>query len=127
MPARQQPTLRPSKRYGAAELFGHSLVGIDPKELQRLSSADNRAIPCPFKPDHASCHKKGGVCSLTLYERGTDGTVSISQPPVTTCPSRFFEGNAVFKWVHQTLQGPSEVSIVNEATFLIVSCVSCPN
>ncbi len=119
MPARQQPALRPSKRYGAAELFGHSLVGIDPKELRRLSSADNRAISCPFKPDHASCHKKGGVCSLTLYERGTDGTVSISQSPVTTCPSRFLEGNAVFKWVSETLLDTAETRIVNEVSFLM--------
>lgn len=56
---------------------------------------------------------------MTLYERGTDGTVSISQSPVTTCPSRFLEGNAVFKWVSETLLDTPETRIVNEVSFLM--------
>lgn len=119
MPRRQQPSNRPSRRYGAAELFGHALVGINPKQLQRVSSVDNRAISCPFKPDQASCHKKGGVCSLALYEKGANGDVSILESPVTTCPSRFLEGNTVFKWVSKTLLDTSEARIVNEVWFLM--------
>lgn len=119
MPGQQKAYKRPSKRYGAAELFGHSLIGITPKELRTLSSTDNRAINCPFKPDHATCHKKGGVCSLALYDRGMDGNVTISGSPVTTCPSRFLEGNTVFKWVSKTLLDTAETKIVNEVSFLM--------
>lgn len=119
MPGRQQTYTRPSKRYGAAELFGHSLVDITPKELRALSSTDNRAIHCPFKPDRATCHKKGGVCSLGLYDRGVGGNVTILGSPVTTCPSRFLEGNEVFKWVSKTLLDTVEAQIVNEVSFLM--------
>lgn len=121
MPERHQTYKRPSKRYGAAELFGRSLVGITPEELRALSSTDNRAIRCPFKPDHATCHKKGGVCSLGLYDRGVNGNVTISGSPVTTCPSRFLEGNEVFKWVSKTLLDTVEAQIVNEVSFLMSS------
>lgn len=110
---------RPSKRYGAAEMFGRALDGIAQKELRLLSSADHRNINCPFKPDRASCHKKGGVCSLALYERGDDGKVTVSGSPVTTCPSRFLEVGAVFRWVSKTLLGTVDTKIVNEVSFLM--------
>ena len=119
MPRQVQNRQRPSKRYGAAELFGRSLIGISPKELRTLSSTENRNIACPFKPDHATCHKKRGVCSLAIYERGVDGNVAASNSPVTTCPSRFLEGSVVFRWVSKTLLETPEAKIVNEVSFLM--------
>lgn len=119
MPKQKRSLRRPSKRYGAAELFGHSLIDIPPKELRTLSSTDNRAINCPFKPDRATCHKKGGVCSLALYDRRMDGQVTTLGSPVTTCPSRFLEENAVFKWVSTTLLDTADTRIVNEVSFLM--------
>jgi hypothetical protein len=121
MPRQEQGRQRPSKRYGAAELFGRSLIGISPKELRTLSSTENRSIACPFKPDHATCHKKGGVCSLALYEKGVNGNVAVSNSPVTTCPSRFLEGSVVFRWVSKTLLETPEAKIVNEVSFLMSS------
>jgi len=119
MQSRKQNHSRPSKRYGASELFGRALLDITSKELRTLSSIDNRAIPCPFKPDRAACHKKGGVCSLGLYDRSSDGNITISNLPVTTCPSRFLENSVVFKWVSKTLLDTDETTIVNEVSFLM--------
>jgi hypothetical protein len=45
---------RTVKRYGAAEIFGHALVSLQPIELQRLTKS-NRGIKCPFKSNDVLC------------------------------------------------------------------------
>jgi len=95
------------------------MSGISQNELRMLLSSNHRTINCPFKPIPSPCHKKGGVCSLALYSKGIDGKVAITGSPVTTCPSRFLEGGAVFQWVSKTLLETTEARIVNEISFLM--------
>jgi len=108
-----------TKRYGAAELFGQAVEQITTSDLQRASRADHKRIRCPFKLENARCHKKGGVCSLVLFEREADGNVRISGRPVTTCPARFYEGEIVYRWVGETLVGTATPVVVNEVSFLM--------
>jgi hypothetical protein len=124
MPARRSKSQRPAKRYGAAELFGYAVSSLRPAELRKLSSSDNRNMECPFKPGNTVCHKKGGVCSLGLYERRENSTVSIVGTPVTTCPSRFWEGNQIYKWVSVTLLKTPEAKVVTEVSFLMANQTS---
>src|SRR3989442_8377970 len=117
MPKQTSKAKRPSKRYGAAELFGRAIVSLTREELNRLSTANHKDMPCPYKADRAACHKKGGVCSLGLYERSKDQSVSMVGEPVTTCPSRFLEGNLGFDWVREVLLGAAETKVVKEVSF----------
>lgn len=119
MPKRKAKAKRPSKRYGAAELFGRAVVSLTREELNRLSTANHKEVPCPYKEGRATCHKKGGVCSLGLYERNKDQSVSLVGEPVTTCPTRFLEGNLVFDWVREVLLGAAETKVVKEVSFLM--------
>lgn len=119
MPKRKTKTQRLSRRYGAAELFGRAIVSLSREDLKRLSSANHNEVPCPFKAGKIACHKKGGVCSLGLYERKEDQAVSMIGQPVTTCPSRFLEGGKVFRWVREVLLGEAETKVVKEVSFLM--------
>ncbi|MBI4000507.1 MAG: hypothetical protein HY348_01820 [Nitrospira defluvii] len=117
---RSTPKLkRPSKRYGAAELFGRAITSLPWEELNHLSSKNHKEVPCPFKASNATCHKKDGVCSLGLYELGENEAVSMVGQPVTTCPSRFLEGDKIFQWVSQVLLGAEFAKVVKEVSFLM--------
>ena len=119
MPKRKSKAQRFSRRYGAAELFGRAIVSLSREDLKRLSSANHKETLCPFKTGQVACHKKGGVCSLGLYQRNQDQTVSMIGQPVTTCPSRFLEGGKVFHWVREVLLGEAEMKVVKEVSFLM--------
>ena len=119
MPRHTQITTGLIKRFGAAELFGRAISALQPAELQRLSNTPNRDELCPFKPERVTCHKKGGVCSLGLYQRDVGGEVCVVGSPITTCPSRFLEGGRVFSWVGETLLGTTQPKVVAEISFLM--------
>lgn len=113
------PSNRPSRRYGAAELFGRAVATLQPGELRTLASTPNREVTCPFKPNRLPCNKPGGVCSLGLFERNTDGGVSAIGAPVTTCPNRFLEQSVVTQWIGGTLLGTTTPQAVAELPFLM--------
>lgn len=119
MGRRSDRVIRSRKRYGCGELFGQAVATLDAAELQRLSSAPNRNMPCPFKPGGAACHKKGGICSLALFEQDPSGTVRITGSPVTTCPSRFLEAGRIFSWVGEALLGTANPRVIAEVPFLM--------
>lgn len=73
--------------------------------------------PCPFQISR-NCNKKGGVCSLRLYEQKGKGPVQGIQSPIATCPNRFLENGMIFKWVSETLLGTSEPVVLSEIGFL---------
>jgi len=75
-------------------------------------------MKCPFQPSNATCNKKGGVCSLRLYEQNDGGEVSGVGPPITTCPNRFQEEGYIYRWVAQTLLETDEPVILSEIGFL---------
>jgi hypothetical protein len=66
------------------------------------------------------CNKKGGVCTLALYERtGSQGTVT-ARPGTTctTCPNRFYEKGMVFRWIGETILETPEPVVLGPIPFL---------
>ncbi len=105
-------------RYGTGELYAFDFCTLSPARIRGLSSAPLKSQPCPFKPA-PKCHKKGGVCSLRLLERGADGQVEGKGEPVITCPSRFREADLVSQWVGETLLGTPKPVVISELPFLM--------
>ena len=118
----------PSRRFGIGEWYGHLLPALNVTERKALSlrSANGERIPCPFKPllngEKQFCNKKGGVCSLKMYE-STEGGASV---PVSgkdgalriLCPSRFLEAQLIETWIGQKLLETAEPLSVGEVGFL---------
>jgi hypothetical protein len=73
--------------------------------------------PCPFQPGPL-CNKKGGVCSLRLYEQIGDAPVSGTGPVITTCPNRFLEAGMIFRWVGEKLLQTTEPIVLSQIGFL---------
>jgi len=73
--------------------------------------------PCPFQPGPL-CNKKGGVCSLRLYQQVDNGPVSGTGPVITTCPQRFLENHSIFRWVGQTLLQTTDPIVLSQIGFL---------
>ncbi len=69
------------------------------------------------------CTKKGGVCSIRLYEQqGNTKPVSLPSGKVgsliTTCPYRFEQDGTILKWVGETLLGHPQPLVVGQVGFL---------
>lgn len=105
---------------------------LPPKELARLQSlehAHTQALAsnkiCPFKGTPSApalCTKKGGVCSLRLYEKnGLNQVVAaVDEKGLlrAVCPQRFHEGGTAFDWIGHAVMNSSHVSHVGEIGFL---------
>lgn len=117
-------------RFGVGEWFGRMAAELSPlerRELYQLAQTPTPDIACPFRqPSHQGsplpCSKKGGVCSLKLYEPAGEG----GSRPVRgdsgalrcTCPYRFQEGGIVESWIGEVLLGSSAPLSVSEVSFL---------
>lgn len=110
--------------YGIGLWYGLPISSLSPIQKQQyakyaLGHADN--IPhCPFKSlkgKEEKCHKKGGVCALSPYQRG-----EILSSFVTVCPSRFIdkldEGEIIFSWISETILKSSDCAVLSEIPFL---------
>jgi hypothetical protein len=117
--------LKLRSRFSIGEWWGVGFESLPP--LRRLENARIAKIeyeteilssaPCPFQQD-AKCNKKGGVCSLRRYEQIGDGPVSGIGQVVTTCPQRFLESDAIFRWVGETLLQTNAPIVLGEIGFL---------
>ena len=108
----------PIRRFGVAELYGHSLAHLAPSEVRRLAVASHVEQQCPFRG--ATCRKKNGVCSLRLYdasENNGEGTPA-DAALVSVCPERFKEAGTVPKWIGKILLGTDSPAVVGEVEFL---------
>ena len=117
---RKPPKTR--RRYSIGEWYGSAFETISPPEKHRSAQAEVevnaiRGLECPFQID-AICNKKGGVCSLKLYEQTGAAPVVSSGPIVTTCPNRFLEQNVVFKWIGKTILNTDDPIILGQVGFL---------
>ena len=122
---RKAKTPKPPKtrrRYSIGEWYGSPFETISPAERFRNARAEMetdtiRGLDCPFQKNRI-CSKKGGVCSLRRYEQTGEAAVSMSGPLVTTCPNRFLEKGAIFKWIGEKLLGTDRPIILRQVGFL---------
>jgi hypothetical protein len=118
---RPKTTKLPPKFYSVGEWFGSDIVSLDASERKRFadlaSSKKVKVMPCPFKKDKL-CNKAGGVCSVRQYMReSVDGPISLGNL-VTTCPSRFFDADEIFRWVGEVMLGTPNPQVLGEIPFL---------
>jgi hypothetical protein len=109
-------------RYSIGEWYGRGFETISPADRFRLAKTEWEmdsltGTPCAFQAD-AKCNKKGGVCSLRSYQQVGDGPVVGTGPLVTTCPQRFLESDAIFRWVGVKLLQTPEPVVLSEVGFL---------
>jgi len=120
---------RIAPRFGIGEWYGHSFVRLSSERRKSYAKIaqqpQKNAPPCPFlstETTSITCRKKGGVCSLRLYEhleggaaepvKGDDGKLRV------VCPHRFKESDTIYSKVAATLIGTTTPTIVPEVRFL---------
>jgi hypothetical protein len=118
-------------RFGIGEWYGKSFVYLSAEErqfyakIQELPDGERPPQVCPFLSKggkSVNCSKPGGICSLRSYEKPPDGGViavdSRASSIRTTCPNRFEEAGAVYRWIGKTLLGDETAVAVGETPFL---------
>ncbi|MGD0767382.1 MAG: NotI family restriction endonuclease [Tepidisphaeraceae bacterium] len=123
---------QPAPRFGIGEWYGRSFIklsAIQRRDLavKAINHGSDTTPLCPFKADGGACHKKGGVCSLRLYEaKASLPTGEWSATPVVgqegdlriVCPTRFQQNEIVFRKVALTVLGTDSAKTVGEVRFL---------
>lgn len=109
------------RQFGIAEWYGADVTRMSPAERSHYAalalSKKTKIQPCPSRPDRM-CHKSGGVCSLRRYEPGPEPGTVLLGGLATTCPSRFYDGNEIFRWIGKVMLGTTDPVILNEIPFL---------
>jgi hypothetical protein len=118
-PSSDQTAAAP-KHFGIAEWYGNDVAKMSPEERKKTAvlaiSKKVKTRDCPFR-NGRKCHKAGGVCTLRSYSRSDDKPMSLG-PPVSVCPSRFFDQEEIFRWVGEVMLGTSEPNVLGEIRFL---------
>lgn len=117
--------------YGIGEWYGLSFAALSPAERQALAQEEInpqgqlRRRRCPFRCGEGGeekCAKRGGVCSLRLYQRetrtGRVRPVNEETGVHTVCPYRFYEGDRIFRWIGRGILGTEQPTVVEEVPFL---------
>jgi hypothetical protein len=113
------------QRYSIGETYGtgfESLTSAQRFEGAKLAKTEFETrklvgASCPFQKK-AKCIKKGGVCSIRLYQQPGDGPVAGVGPIITTCPQRFLESETICRWIGELLLGTKEPVILSQLGFL---------
>ncbi len=117
-------------RFGIGEWFGQAFHQLTVEQRQQYAALSRQAVSaypaCPFQGDgtNVRCSKKGGVCTLRLYERfGPDGdqaipAVGMHSTLCTTCPHRFKQGWEIFRHIGRVMLGTDAPDLVSEVRFL---------
>jgi restriction endonuclease NotI len=109
-------------RFGIAEWYGKSFVLLTGAQRRRYAEEqfqdDLPVEPCPFLSENGrivQCWKRGGVCSLRMYQQSKDGSVTLDERGSTIrtlCPSRFEQSRTIYSWIGSVLlEDPSAVPI----------------
>ena len=112
-------------KFGIGEWYGHSFVNLS--RAKRLKLANTALGPvgsapeCPFMGHR--CNKKGGVCSLRLYQESGDpgGALPVADDAGklrTLCPERFKQEEIIYRTIGRELLGTEDPIIVSEVRFL---------
>lgn len=116
-------------RFGIGEWYGYSFISLKEQKRQDLAEialghGSKTKLTCPFKNLDGSekCTKKGGVCSLRLYEPIGDGSAipmnGVEGDLRAVCPHRFKQNNIIYRTIGECLLETSEPLIVSEVRFL---------
>jgi len=117
----------PPPRFGIGEWYGRSFVNLTKSERKHFAAqAQNKSTAgaphCPFLGQ--SCIKRGGVCSLRLYQLVNPGTgegkaVAGDEGDLrVTCPHRFKHDAAIYSLIGELMIDTSQPLIVGEVRFL---------
>jgi len=112
-------------RYGIGEWFGEVLVEMPGDRILQFAKSSLLSKPDRTCPSRSSggvsilCNKRGGVCTVCLYNKHDGYSVLHDKTLVTLCPQRFWEGNLVFKEIGRYLLGQLESVLVKEVGFLL--------
>lgn len=109
-------------RHSIGEWYGMGFEKLNPNDWRTQAAEEIRidglsGKDCPFVLN-STCNKKGGVCSLRLYEQVDSGPVHGTGPIITTCPNRFLEENTIYSWVGETLLNTNKPVVLSEIGFL---------
>lgn len=120
MAASKKPRTR--RRYSIGEWYGVGFETLSPAKQHEWAKREIEVdaltgTPCPFQTN-AICNKKGGVCSLRLYEQVTGGPTAGIGPLITTCPNRFLESHLLFDWVGETILQTKAPVVLSQIGFL---------
>lgn len=102
-------------RYGIGEWYGRDFASLSASQMRKLANEKTSHVVCRFRG--GPCNKKGGVCSLRVYEREND-KVAATGNLVTTCPQRFKEADRALGWIAKTLLGTDSPAVIKEVPFL---------
>lgn len=109
------------KYYSIGEWYGRDVTALTPEERRHFAvlaiSGKVKVMTCPSRPER-TCHKKGGVCSIRRYSRGSPAEEIELGGLVTTCPWRFFDGGVIFRWIGETMLGTSAPLVISEIPFM---------
>ncbi len=115
-------------RYGIGEWYGKPFAGLSSNDRRELAETalSGQSIPdCPFRG--GACNKKGGVCSLQLYEQDGESIASTAGTPVIVCPNRFEQDAIVLRWLADIVGiGDSDIRVAREVPFMIGSTTGRP-
>lgn len=119
------------RRYGIGEWYGKSFVKMTVAERREYAQAalshkkKEGPLPCPFQGEagnHPNCTKKGGVCSLRIYEGTGDGAAKPVEGPDgvlrAVCPLRFAQANFIFEWVGEKVIDTDDPEVLGQVRFL---------
>jgi len=120
-----------TRKYGIGEWYGKLFKNLSTHERSDYAALAQAAVKttrkeCPFRclSGHIFyCNKKGGVCSLIIYEKNENDDVYIPAGVnlVTTCPNRFYQDGLIFKEIGKELLNNENPIILNEFSFLMES------
>lgn len=121
---------RPAARFGIGEWYGRlfdSLTLSERQEFYRRAVGGRELRPdCPFRrpvdSEAQECTKKGGVCSIQLYQYAETGSGLAQGEPDgalrTLCPYRFEEDGTVVRWIGETFLDTRTPLEIPEVGFL---------
>src|SRR5438034_898852 len=124
-------TPRIQYRFGIGEWYGKSFIHLSAEErrfyasIQLLPKPEKPPQPCPFLSKGGkvvNCGQPGGICSLRSYQKSPETDVvavdARGSTIRTTCPNRFEEEDAVYRWIGQTILGDEKAVAIGETPFL---------
>jgi hypothetical protein len=123
MPDSTASNRAPSPRYYIGEWYGYDFVTLSAKNRSRWGATPPVDAICPFKAGlpgiaNKNCSKEGGVCSLRLYAKDTNGNITPQEKRDTLCPHRFLEDGKIFGWIGEHVLGDPTALVVPEVPFL---------